>query len=71
MSEEGLWDLADEVAMEVLKLAELHDVEKIFQEEGLLGQSFVKERNDMTRKLQLLTHDLKWGGAGGEEGERR
>lgn len=51
VSEEGLWGLADGVAMEVLKLAELHGVEKIFQEEGLLGQSFVKERNDTTRKL--------------------
>ena len=47
-----------------------HDVKKIFQEEEILGQSFAKERNDMIRKLQLLTCDLKWKITGGKERRR-
>lgn len=45
-------------------------MEKIFQEEELLGQSFAKERNDMIRKLRLLTCDLKWEITGGKEKEK-
>ena len=35
-----------------------------------MGQSFAKERNDMIRKLRLLTCDLKWEITGGKEKEK-
>lgn len=35
-----------------------------------MGQSFAKERNDMIRKLQLLTCDLIWEITGRKEKEK-